>query len=142
MKKLLYIIFLLIGLCSNLHAQKANLSKEEFRKVQENFIIEKANLTVKEAKQFFPLYFELQDKKTSLNKEAWRKIRKGKEANISEEEYNQIVEDVIETRIRIDELDLDYVRKYKKFLPAKKIYDIQRAEMKFHRELLKGKKKK
>ena len=84
----------------------------------------------------------MQDKKTSLNKEAWHKIRQGKQENVSEEEYNQIVEDVIKTRIQIDQLDLDYVRKYKQFLPAKKIYDIQRAEMKFHRELLKPKKKK
>jgi hypothetical protein len=142
MKKLLYILALLIAFCSNLQAQKAKLSKEEFRKVQEKFITEKASLTAKEAKQFFPLYFELQDKKTSLNKEAWHKIRQGKQENVSEEEYNQIVEDVIETRIQIDQLDLDYVRKYKQFLPAKKIYDIQRAEMKFHRELLKPKKKK
>ncbi|WP_418826633.1 hypothetical protein [Phocaeicola sp.] len=142
MKKLLYILALLIAFCSNLQAQKAKLSKEEFRQVQEKFITEKASLTTKEAKQFFPLYFELQDKKTSLNKKAWHKIRQGKQENVSEEEYNQIVEDVIETRIQIDQLDLDYVRKYKQFLPAKKIYDIQRAEMKFHRELLKPQKKK
>ena len=37
-----------------------------------------------------------------------------------------------------DKLDLEYVRKYKKFLSAKKIYDIQKAEMRFHRELLKS----
>ena len=142
MKKLFYILALLIGFCGSLQAQKAQLSKEEFRKVQEKFITEKANLTAKEAKQFFPLYFELQDKKTSLYKEAWHKIRKGKQENVSEEEYNEIVEDIVQTRIQIDQLDLDYVRKYKKFLTAKKIYEIQRAEMKFHRELLKPKKKK
>ena len=142
MKKLFYILALLIGFYGSLQAQKAQLSKEEFRKVQEKFITEKANLTAKEAKQFFPLYFELQDKKTSLNKEAWHKIRQGKQENVSEEEYNEIVEDIVQTRIQIDQLDLDYVRKYKKFLTAKKIYEIQRAEMKFHRELLKPKKKK
>ena len=67
-------------------------------------------------------------KKTALNKEAWKKIRKGKEENVSESEYGQLIEDVIETRIQIDKLDLEYVRKYKKILSAKKIFEIQRAE--------------
>lgn len=140
MKKLFYILAFFIGICINAYAQQAKLSKEEFRNMQEKFISEKAKLTKKEAKQFFPLYFELQDKKTSLNKEAWKKLRK--EKNVSETEYSQLVEDIIETRIQIDKLDLEYIRKYKKILPAKKIFDIQRAEMRFHRELLKPKKKK
>ena len=142
MKKLFYILAFFIGICINAYAQQAKLSKEEFRNMQEKFISEKAKLTKKEAKQFFPLYFELQDKKTSLNKEAWKKLRKGKEKKVSETEYSQLVEDIIETRIQIDKLDLEYIRKYKKILSAKKIFEIQRAEMKFHRELLKPKKKK
>lgn len=76
MKKLLYILALLIAFCSNLQAQKAKLSKEEFRKVQEKFITEKASLTAKEAKQFFPLYFELQDKRHPSTKKPGTKSDK------------------------------------------------------------------
>lgn len=141
MKKSLYILLLLLCTSISLFAQK-KLSREEFRARQEAFITDKAGLTKQEAKQFFPLYFELQDKKSQCNKEAWEKIRKGKDANLSEKEYNEIVEAVIQSRITADQLDLEYVRKYKKFLSAKKIYDIQRAEMKFHRELLKPQKRK
>ena len=104
MKKLFYILALFIGFCSSVYAQKAKLSKEEFRNIQEKFITEKANLTTKEAKQFFPLYFELQDKKTALNKEAWKRIRKGKEENVSESEYGQLIEDVIETVSKLTSL--------------------------------------
>lgn len=141
MKKSLYILLLLLCTSISLFAQK-KLSREEFRARQEAFITDKAGLTKQEAKQFFPLYFELQDKKSQCNKEAWEKIRKGKDTNLSEKEYNEIVEAVIQSRITADQLDLEYVRKYKKFLSAKKIYDIQRAEMKFHRELLKPQKRK
>lgn len=49
--------------CTYTQAQKNKLSKEEFRARQEAFITENAQLTPKEAKEFFPLYFELQDKK-------------------------------------------------------------------------------
>ena len=40
-----------------------SISKEAFRKKQKDFIIREAGLTPKEANFFFPLYFELQDKK-------------------------------------------------------------------------------
>ena len=64
-------------------------------------------------------------------------MRKGKEENLSEAEYNKIVEEIIKARISCDQLDLEYLHKYQKFLSSKQIFNIQRAEMKFHRELLK-----
>ena len=89
--------------------------------------------------KFFPLYFELQDKKFSYNKDMWDKIRKAKDGNnVTDAEYSRITEDVIKIRLTIDELELEYLGKYKKVLSPKKIYNIQRAEMKFSRELLKG----
>lgn len=144
MKKGLYIIALLLLVCTNaLQAQqKKCLSMEEFRTKQEAFLTEQAILTPDEAKQFFPLYFELQDKKQKYNKEAWQMMRKGKSGDLSEEEYMTILEDVNQTKIKINELELEYIHKYKAFLSAKKIYLIQRAEMRFHRELLKPHKKK
>ena len=139
-KKLYPIFLLLLTFCCtpNIHAQKNNLSKEEFRNRQQEFITERAGLTTEEAKKFFPLYFELQDKKSKYNREAWAKMRQGRNPETTEAEYAEIVEDIIRARITNDNLDLEYVKKYKKFLSAKKIYDIQKAEMRFHRELLKG----
>lgn len=140
MKKTVSIILVLLTcMClTDVHAQKQKLSKEEFRSRQQEFIIQRAGLTQDEAKQFFPLYFELQDKKEKINKDAWKEMRQGKNPKTSETEYARIVENVIQSRIANDNLDLEYVKKYKKFLSAKKIYEIQRAEMKFHRELLKS----
>ena len=69
----------------------------------------------------------------------WDKMHKIRESkNVSDAEYSRITEDLIKTRLTIDELELEYLRKYKKVLSPKKIYFIQRAEMKFSRELLKG----
>lgn len=140
MNRLITIIILLM-ICFAAQAQDKNgcLSKEQFREKQKQYLIDKAGLTDEEAGKFFPLYFELQDKKYSCNKEIWAKIRKTKESNnVSDTEYSRIAEDVIKTRITVDELELEYLRKYQKVLSPKKIYDIQRAEMKFSRELLKG----
>lgn len=135
------ILITLLFACLGVQAQykKECMSKEQFRERQKQYFVEKAGLTHEEAVKFFPLYFELQDKKFSYNKEMWDKIRKAKEGkNITDAEYSRITEDVIKTRLTIDELELEYLRKYKKVLSPKKIYDIQRAEMKFSRELIKG----
>ena len=135
-KNILFVILLLVSSIS-VFAQKPKMSKEEFRQCQEKFIKEQTGLTQQEAQQFFPLYFELQDKKDAINRQAWAQMRKGKEENLSEAEYNKIVEEIIKARISCDQLDLEYLHKYQKFLSSKKIFNIQRAEMRFHRELLK-----
>lgn len=135
-KNILLTIILSISSIS-LFAQKPRMSREEFRQCQKKYIKEQTGLTQQEAQQFFPLYFELQDKKDAINRQAWAQMRKGKEENLSEAEYNKIVEEIIKARISCDQLDLEYLHKYQKFLSSKQIFNIQRAEMKFHRELLK-----
>ena len=140
-KNILLTIILSISSIS-LFAQKPRMSKEEFRQCPEKYIKEQTGLTQQEAQQFFPLYFELQDKKDAINRQTWTQMRKGKEENLSEAEYNKIVEEVIKARISCDQLDLEYLHKYQKFLSSKQIFNIQRAEMWFHRELLKPHRKK
>ena len=140
-KNILLTIILSISSIS-LFAQKPRMSREEFRQCQEKYIKEQTGLTQQEAQQFFPLYFELQDKKDAINRQAWAQMRKGKEENLSEAEYNKIVEEIIKARISCDQLDLEYLHKYQKFLYSKQIFNIQRAEMWFHRELLKPHRKK
>ena len=87
------------------------LSKDEFRAKQQAYITEKAGLTL---------------------------MREGKQENLSEERYDEIMEGVYDARISSDRLEKTYYGKFKKILSSKKIYQVQRAEMRFHRELLKG----
>ncbi len=114
------------------------LSKEEFRAKQQAYIVEKAGLTEQEAAAFFPLYFELQDRKKELNDEAWKLMRQGKDENTSEKQYEEIMEGVYDARISANRLEKTYFEKFKKILSCKKIYLVQKAEMRFHRDMLKG----
>lgn len=114
------------------------LTKEEFRNKQKAYIMEKAGLTADEAAAFFPLYFELQDKKQQLNNQAWKLMREGKQEGVSEERYAEILEGVYEARISADKLEKTYFGKFRKILTGKKIYLVQQAEMRFHRDLLRG----
>lgn len=142
MKRLIILLFVICGLTSLLRAadgcNQERLSPEEFRTKQKAFIIEKAGLTQDEAAKFFPVYFELQDKKKELTDKTWGLIRKGKGEKITEAQYAEIMEGVFDNRIASDELEKAYYGKFKKILSNKKIYLVQKAEMRFHRELLKG----
>lgn len=131
------IITLALLLWMPLLAQK-RLTKEEFREKQKRFFTEYAKLTQAEAEKFFPLYFELQDSKKSINDEAWKLLRKTKKEELTEAQYREMMEGFYESRLTTDRLEKTYFDKYAKFLSYKKIFLLQKAEMRFHREMLKG----
>ena len=140
MKKLIILLIIVCGFTPALRAvgsPNQHLSPKEFRAKQQAFITEKAGLTQEEAAKFFPVYFELQDRKKQLNDEAWKLLRSGKDEKTTDTQYGEILEGVYDARIASDRLDKTYFEKFKKIL-CKKIYLVQRAEMRFHRELLKG----
>lgn len=140
MRKLIVLVIMVWGGLSLLKAAEGcnqHLTKEEFRAKQQAFITEKAELTQEEAAKFFPLYFELQDRKKELNDEAWKLMRQGKNESTTETQYEEILEGVYDARIASDRLERTYFEKFKKILSCKKIYLIQKAEMRFHRDLLK-----
>ena len=137
MKRIVYIILALCLAIPSI-AQK-RLSKEEFREKQKAYFTEVMKLTPAEADRFFPLYFELQDLKKSVNDGAWKEARAIKKGQtVSEKEYKRILEGIYEARVTTDRLEKTYFEKYAKFLSYEKIFLLQRAETGFHRELLKG----
>lgn len=141
MKKLIVLLVMMCSFAPLLWAAEGcnqHLSPAEFRAKQKAYIIEKAVLTKEEATKFFPVYFELQDKKKVLNDKVWKLMRQGKEEDTTEAQYNAIMEGVYDARIASDRLDKTYFERFKKILSAKKLYLVQKAEMRFHRELLKG----
>ncbi len=141
MKKLLVMLVMAWGFIPLLGATEGchqRLTKDEFRAKQKAYIMEKAGLTAEESEVFFPLYFELQDKKQQVNDEAWKLMREGQQENVSEERYEEIMERMYDARISAAQLEKTYFDKFKEILSCKKIYRVQRAEMRFHRDLLKG----
>ena len=141
MKKLIALLVLLCGFMPLLWAAdgcEQHLSREEFSTKQKAYIIQQAKLTKEEAPKFFPIYFELQDKKKKLNDESWNLMRKGKDDKTTEAQYKEINEKIAENRIAADQLDRTYLGKFNKILSSKKIFLVQRAEMRFHREMIKG----
>ena len=62
-------------------------------------------------------------------------IKKGEET--TDEQYILLVNEYAEAKIRIAELEKEYIAKYLKIIPAKKVLSVQRAEGQFQKEILK-----
>lgn len=123
--------------CLPILAQKKKCSEEEFRAKKQAYMTEKAGLTEEEAQNFFPLYFELQNKKKASHKATWKKAGKGIEPETTEEEYEEIINTFFESQHDILSLEKEYIEKYRQVLSDKKIYLIYWAEIKFNRNMLK-----
>ena len=137
--KIRYFVTLVACLfCTTTFAQKKNQPSEtEFRTKQQAYMSQKAGLTQEESENFFPLYFEFQDKKKEINKEAWEIAKQGKKSDTTEAEYEIIIDTFFNNQETIAKLEKEYIKKYRKILSPKKIYMIYWAERKFNRNMLK-----
>ena len=118
-------------------AQKKDKCNEtEFRAKKQAYMAKKAHLTQEETEKFFPLYFEFQDKKKEINKEAWGNAKKGIKPETSEEQYEEIIDNYFDEQERIARLEKEYIKRYRKILSNKKIYMLYWAEIKFSRNML------
>lgn len=124
-------------MCLPLSAQKKKHTKEEFRAKKQAYMTEKAELTEEEAKNFFPLYFELQNKKKETNKATWKKAGKAMETETTEKEYEEIIDSFLSSQYKTLDLEKEYIKRYRKVLSDKKIYQIYWAEINFNRNMLK-----
>jgi hypothetical protein len=118
--------------------EQQRLTPQEFKAKQQAYITSAAGLTTDEAEKFFPLYFELQDKKKALNDDIWKLMKEGRKETTGEARCAEIVEEVYDVRISIDKLDKSYVQKFKKIISGKKMLLVQDAEVRFRRDMLKG----
>ena len=143
MKKTSILLLTALLAAGNVCAQgkdNQRLSKEEFREKQKTFITQRAELTPEEARKFFPLFYELQDKKKLLNDSVRWNIRQIKRMKaVPAAQYEKALDQMYDTRIRAAQMDKEYYLKFKSVLPAQKIYKVQRAEMCFKRDIVKEK---
>lgn len=137
--KIRYIIILLAcTFCLSGLAQKRDKSTViEFRLKKQTYMAQKAGLTEEESQKFFPLYFEFQDKKKEINKQAWSIAKKGKAPETTDQEYEEIIDNFFDNQEAIIELEKEYIKKYREILSDKKIYMVYWAEIKFSRNMMK-----
>lgn len=137
MKKILFVFFICLCTLLNAQEQQKKYSKEEFRAKKEAYLCKEAGLTQEEAEKFFPIYFELYDRKKAINGKAWKAAKKGKNPGTTEEEYADILNGFIVASDETNQLDKEYLKKFQEILTYEKIYKVLKAEIMFNRNMLK-----
>lgn len=119
---------------ANAQDKNKHYTKERFQAELEQYITRKAGLTPKEASIFFPLYSEMLRKQRSIYDEL-KKLKRIKPTSDVDCKKNIIKRDKFE--IEIKQLQKNYHEKFMQVLPVSKVYDIIKAEERFHRQAFK-----
>lgn len=118
--------------------QKPRMTHKEFRAKQQEFITQQAKLSEEESAAFFPLYFELQNKKHAANRRVWKQARAVPPHDRTEEECDTIIMALAEVKIECATLEKEYLNKFREILSPKKLMCVQMVEDRFQRELLRS----
>ncbi len=105
-----------------------------FQKELEQFITTNAALTPTEAAKFFPLYREMQNKQRAL----FEQMRRYRFADTKNNKASaEAIKKQDELDIEMKFLQRDYHEKFMRVIPAGKVFQVIKAEDKFHRRAFK-----
>lgn len=137
----LVVLFLIPSL--SVDAQRKTMrgkSNDEIKAQKVAFITSQLSLTPEEAQAFWPVYNEYSEKRDAIHKEMFGpedpKGRPEPDA-MSEKEAEQFLDEMVKNQQKMADLEKEYLLKFKKVLPAKKIVELHRVENDFRRMLLK-----
>ena len=114
-------------------AQPGNgMTKKEQKEAQRiAFLTEKLALTPAEAEKFWPVYREYKKAQVDLRKNDKPKKPGGKVAEMTDEELEKLLDDMITFKQKELDLKKKYHEKFKTILPIKKVAKLYHAEEQF-----------
>lgn len=137
MKKIVIIMIALLAVVSidaqNKGNNKHRFSPEKFKADMEQFIVQEACLTPAESAKFFPVYDEMNKKQRAIFGRM-RRLSKMKPAD--EEGCEKAIKQRDELDLDLKQLQQSYHNKFLNLIPASKLFDVLKAEDKFHRRML------
>lgn len=139
MKKILTIIVMLTAVIM-VNAQggqqaQQRFSPEKFEADLQGYITKEAHLTQQEASKFFPVYKEMQEKQRALF-DRQRELAKVKPSD--EQGCLKVIKESDEIDLELKRIQQTYHARFIELLSASKVYDILKAEQRFHRHMMKN----
>ena len=127
---------LLLTLAVGAQQQKQQkFSPEKFDAELQQFITNEACLTPQEAAQFFPVYREMQKKQRALYD---RQRQRGKIKPADDKGCEQAIKQRDEIELELKRIQQSYHNRFLSIVSASKLYDIIKAEDRFHRQKMKN----
>jgi hypothetical protein len=124
-------MFLLVGVLVCQADEPQKFSPEKFQAEMEQFIAKEAGLTTDESEKFFPLYREMQQKQRAV----FGKMRQeGRVKPTDDASCKRLVQKRDEVELELKKIQQTYHNKFFTVLSPSKVFDVLRAEEKFHRQ--------
>lgn len=139
MKKIKLIYILFCWLTANSVVAQTESKRDKIEAMRVSFISQKVNFTTQEAQVFWPLYNEYQDKIILARKSFRQQYNKNTDYNFTtDKEAEAYLNAEITLKQKEFEYYKDYLEKFKKIIPVKKIALLLKAEEEFKKELIKN----
>lgn len=110
------------------------MSPHDFQKALIDFIVKEAELNTHEQVVFVPLYKEYGAKKRAIFD---KRKKLGNKKPQSDTECKEVIQQQDRYDLEIKKVEQQYHNKFLEKLSASKVYDILKAENRFHRKMLK-----
>ncbi len=133
-KSLFFVLICSMLVFVNGYAQEKKFSPEKFESDMEQYITRQANLTPQEAAKLFPLMRTMHEKQRSIYARM-HKIGRNKPAD--EKECMEVIKEYDKANVELRNIEKDYHQLMIKELSASKVYDVIKAEARFHRQWMK-----
>lgn len=130
-KFLLIITFLLFSCFASAQHGGGRFTSGRFQAEMEQYITQNAGLTPTEAEVFFPVYSEMLKKQRTLH-DKMKNLKRIKPATDAECRNN--IRQCDELELEMKKLQKIYHEKFMKILSPSKVFDILKAEDRFHRQ--------
>lgn len=114
---------------------KDKFNREDFRKKLAFFMAKEAGFTADEAKQFFPIYFEMREKMRSIDRQKDRAISNVAQKNMSEKDCKRVLDEALELDKKNMRLESQYMSRLQKLVGARKLAKAIYADRCFGRRM-------
>lgn len=135
--KYIFSTFLLIFFINAGFAQ-SDSKKDKIEALRATFIAKKVNFTAQEAKLFWPLYNEMNDKSDAVRKTFRLHYNNTTNYDFStDKEAETYLAAELNLKQKEFEIYKEYYERFRKILPVKKVAALRRAEEDFKKEIIK-----
>ncbi len=129
-------IITILLVAMSLHSfSQDNDRRERIKALKVAFITEQLELTSTEAQKFWPVYNDFEEKEEQLRKESYYKRKEIDVESLSEREAKKMIEDMIVTEIKKQELRETFIKDLQKILSSKKIIKLKISEDQFNKRM-------
>lgn len=134
MKKVVTVmVMLLLGITVNAQNQQRRFSPDKFDADIRDYIVQESKLSKAEAETFLAVYKEMQEKQRQLYE---RQRALAKQRPQDDNGFKKAIKERDDIEMELKRLQISYHQKFLKILPPCKVYDIIRAETRFHRRTM------